>query len=72
MMMSTHGNPHASVILGVLISFVILSTLSFALRIWARRLSAIGFWYDDLLMTFAMVFHVQLSFTELQLTISRH
>lgn len=64
MMVNIHDNSHSSVILGVAISCVILSTLSFALRIWARWLSVVDFWYDDLLMTFAMVFSIQLPFTE--------
>lgn len=70
MMVSIHGNPHASLILGVAITGVTLSTLSFAFRIWARRLSAVKFWYDDLIMAFAMVFNIQLPLTELQLTIA--
>lgn len=71
-MMSVHGNPYASCILEVAIFGVVLSTLSFALRIWARSLSNIKFWYDDLLMTFAMVFNFYIPFTVLHLTIARH
>ena len=70
-MVSIHGNPHASLILGVAITGVTLSTLSSALRIWARRLSAVKFWYDDLMMGLAMVFNIQPPFAELQLTIAR-
>lgn len=60
-MVSTRNNPHATLILGVAIFCAALSTLSFALRIWARRLSAFDFWYDDLLMALAMVFNIYLT-----------
>lgn len=71
-MVGIHDNPQALIVLGVAITSVILSTLSFALRVWARSLAAFEFWYDDLLMSFAMVLNFHRPLAELHSTIARY
>ena len=55
MMATIHGNPHAASILSIIVFGLVFVPLSFGFRLWARSLSAVAFWWDDLLMGFALV-----------------
>ena len=46
---------HQNLILGFATALVSLATISFALRIYARHLSATTYWWDDLVMGIALV-----------------
>ena len=49
---------HQNLLVGVNVVLLVLATASFVLRLYARRLSVARYWYDDVVMGFAMVsFH---------------
>ena len=54
-MVSIDGNPRGQSLLSVIIISLILVPLSFGLRIWTRWHSTATAWWDDLLMTLALV-----------------
>ncbi|MCJ1304771.1 hypothetical protein MMC08_007584 [Hypocenomyce scalaris] len=47
---------HQNLLVGVNVVLLVLATASFVLRLYARRLSVARYWYDDVVMGFAMVF----------------
>ena len=49
------SNPHGGSILTIIIFGLVVGPVSFALRLWARWVSAVAFWWDDLLMGLALV-----------------
>lgn len=48
-------NPHEASFLTIIVFGLVAVPLSFGLRLWARRISALEFWWDDLLMGFALI-----------------
>ena len=54
-MASINGNPHAASIIAMIVFGFCFVPLAFVLRWWARRISAITFWWDDYLMAIALV-----------------
>lgn len=54
-MSDIEGNPHGASILSIIVFGLVVAPCSFGLRLWARWISAVAFWWDDLLMGVALV-----------------
>ena len=52
---SLSENPHGTSIVAIIVFGLVAVPLSFGLRLWARWISAVSFWWDDLLMGLALV-----------------
>ena len=54
-MANVTGNPHGASILTIIVFGLVAVPLCFSLRLWARWIAAVSFWWDDLLMGIALV-----------------
>lgn len=54
-MANIDSNPHEASILSIAVFGLVLVPFSFGLRLWARWISDVAFWWDDLSMGLALV-----------------
>lgn len=56
-MVNDKAEYHQKLIFGVTTAVFILAITSYILRLYARRISSVRFWYDDYVMAGALVGH---------------